>query len=187
MILDIEDLQPGCLGGPACVRQVIILKQALRPDREAEPLPERELGIFVDHADPRLLEAARRIDGVTNVWETIEMGCPVIRIIARRRMATLREIESACRELQILILDVSKRPLSVPSFDQPAELSPIPKSEAVMELIRQFQPGHKSTLLAQGSSTQLFVELAAMINEATCFQLRTGPVEETVDLICGLS
>ena len=185
--VDIEDLQPGCLGKPARIRHVIILEDSLRPNGETDQQPEREMGIFVDRTDPRLLEAARRIDGVTQVWETVEMDCPVIRIIARRRMAALTEIERACRELQILILDVSKRPLSVPSFEQPAELKPMPRSQAVMELIRQFQPGHKSTLLAQGPSTQLFVELATMIDQATTFQLRTGPLEETVDLICGLS
>jgi hypothetical protein len=187
LTVDIEDLAPGCLAAPARVRHVIILNNLQQPNQETDESLERELGIFVDRTDPRLLEAARRIDGVTKVWETIEMGCPVIRIIARRRMATLKEIESACRGLQILILDVSKRALRVPAFDQPAELTPISKSQAVMELIRQFQPGHRSTLLEQGSSTQVFVELVDMIDQADSFQLRAGPLEETVDLIGGLS
>jgi hypothetical protein len=56
-----------------------------------------------------------------------------------------------------------------------------------MELIRQFQPGHKSSLLADNPSTQLFVELAAMMHQADSFQLRAGPLDETVDLICALS
>jgi hypothetical protein len=168
------------------VRHVIILKNGPPPNRESEPLPESELAIFVDRIEPRLLEVARRIEGVTQVRESVEMGCPMIGILTRRRMATLSQIESICRQLQILILVVRKRSLSVPTFDQPAELMPISNSTAVMELIRQFQPGYRSNLLTQGSSTQLYVELAAMIDQATCFQLRAGPLDETVDLLRSL-
>src|SRR5262249_13186182 len=148
---------------------------------------ERELGVFIDRAEPKLLEAVRRLDGVNMVWETVEMGCPVIRIRARRRMAVLGQIEDLCREFRVLILDVSKRPLLAPSFEQPANLTPIPTSQAVMELIRQFQPGHRSAVLAKWPSTQLFTELAAMIGQASSFELRSGPLEQTADLIDDLS
>jgi hypothetical protein len=186
LTVDIEDLQPGCLGEPARVKRVIILKPVPRPNEELGRGLERELGIFIDRADPKLLEAARRLDGVSMVWETVEMGCPVIRIRARRRMTVLRQIESLCREFRVLILDISKRPLLAPSFEQPAKLTPIPTSQAVMELIRQFQPGHRSAVLAKGPPTQLLTELAAMISQANSFELRSGPLEQTADLVCGL-
>jgi hypothetical protein len=185
--LDIDALRPGSLGASARVRHVLLLVN----DRGRAPgsgsQPERELGISVNRSDPRLIEAARRIDGVDNVWTTVEYGHPVIWLTAWRRMAALAAFEQLCREYQVLILDVIKRPLDTPAFDQQPELVPIPNSVAVMGLIRQFQPGHQSALLAQCGPAQLFVELAANLDAAACYKLRQGDLAETVKLVSTLS
>jgi hypothetical protein len=104
-------------------------------------------------------------------------------------MQVLSQVEQLCQDRGIIILDVSRRPLIPPSFSGPARLVEIPKSQAVMELIRQYQPGHKSQLITevyQGQATRLFVELAGVLGEARCYQLIPGPLKEMVDLICHL-
>jgi hypothetical protein len=104
-------------------------------------------------------------------------------------MPVLSEIEALCQEEGILILDIIKRAEGHPSFEAPARLETITKSQAVIELLRRFQGGHKSTLLQDefnNSSTRLFMELADTISQADCHQLFVGPLEEMADLVCGL-
>ena len=105
-------------------------------------------------------------------------------------MSILSQIESLCQEQRTLVLDVVKRTESRPTFAVPARLQPIPRSKAVLELLRRFQGGHKSALLQEefdGSSTRLFMELAGMLEQADCYQLFVGPLGEMADLICDLA
>jgi hypothetical protein len=101
-------------------------------------------------------------------------------------MQALSQVERVCHEQGIIILDVSKRSLVPPSFAGPARLLEIPGSQAVMELIRQFQPGHKSWLVTeayQGNASRLFVELAGVLGDARCYQLVPGPLPQMLDII----
>lgn len=99
------------------------------------------------------------------------------------------QIEDLCRERGIFLLDIIKRKESMPSFEKPARLETIPNSQAVMELLRRFQGGHKSALLKEvygGSTTRMFLELATIVDQADCYQLFVGSFHEMADQICEL-
>jgi len=218
LILDVEEIQPGSLGQAARISYIVIMRDPAevehpQPDdrgstdsrfrhfsreerhvshEEARPIAgerERELGILVDRLDENLLAAVCQIEGVTAVRPTVERGYPAFWVRAIHRMRVLSRIEALCQERGILVLDISKRYERQPTFECPARLEPIPRSQAVMELLRRFQGGHRSALLREefgGSSTRLFMELAALVGAADCYQLFVGPLEEMADLICGL-
>jgi hypothetical protein len=104
-------------------------------------------------------------------------------------MVVLSQIEALCREQRILILDVIKRAEGHPSFTVPARVEAIPASQAVTELLRRFQGGHQSALLQAefgGSATRLFMEVTALVGQASCHQLLVGPLHEMADLVYGL-
>jgi hypothetical protein len=190
LILDIEEIQPGGMGQAAPISHIVILRDPAEPEPEQSTGPERELGVLVDRLDESLLAAVRQIKGVTEVRPDVERGYPTLRFRAVHRMSVLSQVEALCQEQQILVLDVSKRAESQPTFETPARLEAIPKSQAVLELLRRFQGGHKSALLQDefgGSSTRLFMELAALIGQARCHQLFVGPLYEMADLVCGLA
>jgi len=190
LLLDIEEIQPGGMGQAAPISHIVILRDPAEPEPEQSTGPERELGVLVDRLDESLLAAVRQIKGVTEVRPDVERGYPTLRFRAAHRMSVLPQVEALCQEQQILVLDVSKRAQSHPTFETPARLEAIPKSQAVLELLRRFQGGHKSALLQDefgGSSTRLFMELAALISQADCHQLFVGPLYEMADLVCGLT
>jgi hypothetical protein len=190
LLLDIEDLQPGSLGQAVPIRHIIILKDpAALHHHPVDQSADQDLGILVDRTDDALLAAVRQIEGVAEAHPTVERGYPTIRLRAARRMPALAQVEAICQEQQILVLDINKRAETRPSFHQPARLEPIANSQAVMELLRRFQGGHKSALLQEefdGSSAQLFFELAALVSQARCHQLFVGHLTEIADLVCGL-
>ncbi|MEE8390531.1 MAG: hypothetical protein V3S14_07000 [Anaerolineae bacterium] len=189
LILDVEDIQPDSMGEAAPISHVIVLQDPADKGEERPDSPERELGVLVDRLDGPFLEAVRQIEGVTEVHTETGRGHPLLRIHAARRTFVLSQIEALCQEKEILILDVIKRIEGHPAFKAPARLETIPRSQAVIELLRRFQGGHKSVLLQNefgGSSTRLFIELAAIIDQANCYQLFVGPLNEMADLVCGL-
>jgi hypothetical protein len=189
LLLDIEEIQPGSMGEAAVISHIVILRDPAEAEAEQPDGPERQLGILVDRLDEPLLAAVRQIKGVTEVHPDIERGYPTLRLRAAHRMSVLSQIEALCQEQQILVLDISKRTERQPTFEADARLEAIPKSQAVMELLRRFQGGHKSALLQDefgGSSARLFMELAALVSQADCHQLFVGPLHEMAGLICGL-
>ncbi|TEU18839.1 MAG: hypothetical protein E3J21_05105 [Anaerolineales bacterium] len=189
LILDIEEIQPDSMGQAAPISHIIILRDPAEAQAEQPDGPERELGVLVDRLDESLLAAVRQIEGVTEVHPDIERGYPTLRLRAAHRMSVLPQIEALCQEQQILVLDISKRTERQPTFEATARLETVPNSQAVMELLRRFQGGHKSALLQDefgGSSTRLFMELAALVGQANCHQLFVGPLHEMADLMCGL-
>lgn len=189
LLLDIEEIQPGSMGQASAINHIVILQDPDETQPQPPAGPERELGVLVDRLDDTLLAAVRKIEGVTMVRPTVERGYPTLRLRAAHRMSVVSQIEAVCQEQQVWILDISKRTESQPTFETPARLEAIPSSQAVMELLRRFQGGHKSALLQEefgGSSTQLFTELATMIGQAHCHQLFVGPLHEMADLVCSL-
>jgi len=191
LLLDIEEIQPSSMGQTAVISHVVVLRDPAEAGAERPDNSERELGVLVDRLDEVLLAAVRQIEGVAEVRPDSDRGYPLIRLrtVHRSRMSVLPQIEALCQAQRILVLDVVKRPEGRPVFAAPARLEAISKSQAVMELLRRFQGGHKSALLQEefgGSSTRLFMELAALVGQANCYQLFVGPLPEVADLVCGL-
>jgi hypothetical protein len=191
LLLDIEEIQPGSVGQAVSLDHVVILRDPAEVEEENPGHAEQELCVLVDHLDDALLAAVRQIDGVANVRPDVDRGYPALRLRTRgrSRMSVLPRIEALCQAQRVLALDVVKRAEGHPTFAAPARLEAIPRSRAVMELLRRFQGGHKSALLQEefsGSSTRLFLELATLVGQAKCHQLFVGPLHEMADLVCGL-
>ncbi len=189
LLLDIDEIQPNSLGTPVSIRHIVILQNPDAPSGNLAPLAERELGVLVDRLDDALVAAVRRLEGVTAARTDVERGYPTLRYRATHRMAVLPQVEALCRQRNILLLDISKRPETRPNFHAPARLEPIPKSQAVVELLRRFQGGHQSALLQDefgGSSTRLFMELASLVAAASSHNLFVGPLNQMADFVCDL-
>lgn len=149
----------------------------------------RELNVLVDRMDEVLLAAIRDIDGVSGLRVDVERSYPWLRFRTVRPTRVFSQIETLCQERRILVLDVNTGPTGQPGFTVPARLEAIPRSQAVVELLRRFQGGYKSAIVQEelgGNSTRLFMELAALTGQANCYRLDVGPLAEMGDLICGL-
>ncbi len=190
-LLDIEHIQPHSMGQAVPIRYIIILKN---PKGNATELAvgnsERELAILIERLDEDFLTKVNQIEGITEVKTDVDRGYPLLRIQTAHRPSVLARLESLCKEEQLVILDVIKRVQLQPTFEAPARLESISTSQATLELLKRFQGGDKSALLQDefgGSSTQMFMELMSLIGQADCYYLWVGSLNQTVDLVSGLS
>lgn len=184
-IVDINEIRPGSMGKAVPVSNVVVLQN---PDYSMNKTMQQS-GVLVDRLDENLLTSIRQIEGVTQVRTELRNGYPTIWFCTTREMFALSQIEMLCRENRVLMLRTVNQVDKRPTFQSPAHLEPFPNSKAVLELLQRFQGGHKSALLGKefgGSSTRLYMELAALISRARCYRLFVGPLRETADLISGL-
>lgn len=189
LLLDIESIRPDSLGESAAIKHIVILRDPAETTWQPLDYADQEVGILVDRVDRAFLAAVRRIAGVIAVRVDTDRGYPLLKVCAAHRTVVLSQIEVMCQERQIAVLGVKKRVDRRPDFKSPAQLKPIPRSQAVMELLQRFLGGHKSALLQDdfaGSSARLFVELAAIVGQAKCYQLNVGPLHDMADLVSDL-
>lgn len=185
-LLDIEEIKPNSMGQATSIDHIIILRDPTRTDKNGSDPAERELGILVHRLDDELLTAVSDIEGVTKVETGIDRSYPLIKLHASNRTQAISRVEAICHQREILIVDVIKRAEEHATFADQARLETIPKSQAVMELLRRFQGGHHSALLQDeysGNSARLFMELAGIIGQANCYQLFVGPLSQMADLV----
>lgn len=189
LLLDIDEIRPGCLSGPVPPRHIIVLRDPQKAANNQADKPYQEMGIRVDRIDKGFVAAARRIEGVLGVQPEQKRGYPLVWVRALRRTHVLSCIEVLCQERQIAMLGVILPESGQPDFTAPPRLEAIPRSRAVMELVQRFLGGHHSALLQAdfgGSATRLFVELAVIVRQARCYQLDVGPLHKMADLVSGL-
>ena len=189
IIIDIEKIQPAYLGKAVPPTHIVILSNPAENEQNGTDRSMQELVILVDRLDQVMIKAVGRIEGVTDVQFSDDGLLPMLRLFSIRGTLALPKIEEICRQQQIRILNIIKDNFSRPRFDTAPQLKAIARSRAVMELLRNFQGGHKSALLREacgGRTTQLFMELSAIIRKANCYQLFVGSLGEMADLICSL-
>ena len=186
LLVDIDDLAPGQLAGSADLAHVIFLSDA--PDF---PAPDVDgLLIQLDQSDGAFMDQLRRLPDVIGVDILSAGDHPLLKIDTQRRMPALTRIEQLCQAAGIQVLDVIKRTETPASFAGPAALQPLPRSAAVVELLRRFQGGHHSALLEQdfgGQPTRLFHAVSQLIGNAQCHRLIVGALPEMADLVESLT
>jgi hypothetical protein len=182
LLVDIDDLAPGQLVDSADLAHVIFLSDAPGSAR----LDAGELSIQLEHADGTFMQQLRRLPDVTAVEVISTNGYPLLKIDTQHRMAALARIEQLCQAADIHLMDVIKRAETPASFVGPAALQPMPRSAAVIELLRRFQGGHHSALLEQdfgGQPTRLFQAVSRLIGDAQCHRLIVGALPQMADLV----
>lgn len=184
-LLDIEQIQPDSLGQAAPIRHVIILQDPAKTETES---PDQELAVLVEHLDQAFLADVRQIEGVAEVRLETEYNYPLLKLRSTHCSFVFSQLEALCQAHQVLILDARTGLIEPPDFAGPAHLEAIPTSQAIVELMRRFQGGYNPVILQElgGSSSRLFMELAAIIGQAECYQLFVGPLNEMADLVCNL-
>lgn len=185
-LLDLETLQPAARNAAAPISDIVVLSDPAMPDG-AQP---RAVKITVERIDEGWLEAVARLDGISALHVDRSDTFPSLHIQTTNTVAALRKIDALCQAHELLCLEVQKRAPYQPSFDQAPQLTPLPASLAVMEVLRHFQGAHTSVILQKehrGSATRFFMEVADLIQKVRCHRLSIGHYEHALDLLCDLS
>lgn len=183
--LDIDDVRPDSLGDVVPLQHVVILHD---PNIAEDAAPDT-FGVLVEHIDGGTLATLRRLPGVTGIRITQQHNCSLLVFETERHTAGIPTIEAVCADAGVLVLDVIRRPEHCPEFAGPVYRESISTSEAALALMRQFQAGHRSTILQDdhnGSAAYLFMELVACLEQVTCWRMSVGPLQDMADDICAL-
>lgn len=189
VIMDAEDILPGSYGETTSINHIIALHDSAGSEGGLHNQATQEISVLVERLDNSLLARIGEIEGIGHVRVETVHGYPMIKCNAIRPTPALVTIESLCRKFRVLVLDVTKGAGHYPSFRLPASLKDIPKSEAVISLLKRYQGGYMSRLLHDefgGNSIPLFLELSAMIEGAKCHRLSVGPLRDMANLVCGV-
>ena len=108
----------------------------------------------------------------------------VLELPRRQQPSFLAQLDHLCRHHGLWLFNVTCR-TNRPTFTQPACLTPIPVSQAVLALLPHFQGGYQSTLLQRHrpGAAWLYQQLAAFLTQARCYQLTVGPLDEMSQLV----
>ena len=185
-LLDMVDIRSDSLAENAGIDTIILIDHEVNGSgSEAET--SGAFSIYLERVDEILLKEIRQAPGITEVVADLHSGFPVLRVKADHKAQAIETIEQICARQAVLILEISRKPLQEPIFHPQARLERISRSEMILGLLRQYQPGHRSVLLKDefgGSATRLFVNLARLLNQVECYRLKLGPLDQSVDLIC---
>ncbi len=186
--LDIEELYPGSLGQPAPVDTLVVL-QPSQPPPQGDPTPFLE--IQVDHLPGPFVDALRAVESIVALTEEPASIGVVLRLTVTRKALALQAVEALCQAHQVLLLNTVHKPLVAPAFGDRAHLEPMSHSQALLALLDQFLPGPGSSILQEnrqpGGAARLFLELGSALQDARCYRLTPGPLEEMADLLCSVA
>lgn len=185
-IVDAEKLRPGCFGDAASIRHIFFLHDdAEKGEEQQSEIPS--CGLLLSSLPPDLCAAIKRI----NALESVRIGQldeqPYLTIYTHDRSGVLRQIDDLCRQFDTELIHLGYRPLLRPDFAGPVSLNAITCNEAVLCMLQQFLGGYQSALLKEemgNSPARLALDLARMLQNANCYRLRVGPLQQTADTIC---
>ena len=188
LLVDLDTIYTERKGDPVPVRHIITMVGQNNHPESAHHGDESRLRFVFERIDDDLLSALEQIKNIAILNVDILNEHPVIDFSVKRKLESLREILELCQERGVLVLDYVTREVTHPEFKSPARLEKYPRSQATMDLVRNFHVGHTSAIFqSEGSSSlQLFMELATFTADADCHRLHVGSVAQNADLICGL-
>lgn len=181
VLVDADELRPHSVQDQAPLRYLFFLA----PPDGSPAASSQEIGIVLDHVDETMLDHLRRMEGV----QAVEVGTSALaplRLQTTNTVAVIEQVRALCVAQGVLLLDVIRRPVITPSFEQAPRLTPLPVSAAAIELLRHFQPGHQSAVLQgemSGLGTRFYLELAALLQNVRCYRLSVGPLPQMMALV----
>ena len=182
-LVDIEAIYPHRLGEPCPPQYLVVLTNS---QREAEQVGEA-LYVTVDRVSEPLLAELSTIPGISDVSVIGGQGLPVVRLSLQKRAFVEPAVQDICARHHTLIFDVAKEGEHPPDFGAPPRLEPLPKAEAVLELLRRLRGGARSAILKhefQGRTTRLYLALGEVAAKMVCYRLFAGQLGEMADLVC---
>jgi hypothetical protein len=186
-LIDIEDIFPGMIGGPASISYIFVLKSGSNPKPDSSN--SHEFKAVVSHTNPVFLKQVHEHSEVTGVQVSEDEEYPCLIVQTTNKMKVIPFLEDLCYQQGIIILDMIIREYEITDFSQTIKCERISKSQAALELLRRFLGGYKTALLNSENcqdSTKLLFDLASMLGNADCYQITVGPLKEMIDVISSL-
>ncbi len=142
--------------------------------------------LAVDNFEDTLMRDLKSsIPEIKKVEKIHNESSPVIRIISKPNSFIRPQLENFFQQSQVALFDIGKEEKKDIDYSQKPSLYKIPKSTALMELLRSFRAGPKSLILqgAKGNIASLTIELCQILKNVQCFNIMPGKLEDMTNLI----
>ena len=186
-LIDIEDVFPGMIGGPASISYIFVLKNGSNPSPDSSN--SHEFKAVLSRTNPYFLQQLHEHSEVTGVLVSEEGAYPCLIVQTAHRMKVIPFLEDLCCQQGIIILDMIIREDGIPDFSPTIRCERISKSQAALALLRRFLGGYKTALLDPDNyqdSTRILFEIASLLENTECYQITLGPLTEMVNVITNL-
>jgi hypothetical protein len=180
-------IRPAALGadriGPACpVALLVILPSG--PERQA---PGEGLHVVFSALPAGLPNALETLPGVSRIERVANRLFPELRFRTPSAGEALRQIDAACADFGVTILETSRGDTRAVHTSGTPVLAAIGKAEAARALLRHLHVGQDSALIRRtlgGSGARLLLQLARLVDGMQCATLSVGRLSERADRIC---
>ena len=187
-VLDIGELK-GALATEPCPAKFIFFLVPSADEDYSQLASEKILYLITSDVPEMMLAEMGKVDGVELVevtGDTSEAKFPIIRFRVQSGYPVLAKLEEICYRYNVLIFDTVKGEHAQPDFTGPPQLTPMPYSRAMFELLTRARSGARSALLTnqfKGSVTKMYLALADIVRKTKCYELVVGRLDEMIDLI----
>lgn len=189
LLLDIESIKENCVGTAVPIRNIVLFQDPALEKSSKNVQQGRKLFVVVDRIEDGFVDRIRKMENIAYMNIHTDRTYPMLEIATSSVTRVLSKIETLCDRYGILLLNYMRKEATRPKFDASPWIETISQTETAREMLKRFLGGHKSALLQRefnGSSLRLFLELADIIQQASCHRLYVGSLSEMADLICGL-
>ena len=173
--VDISEISGNEVGKPCRLKYLVFLVNSLN-----ETEVEQRIVLVVDDVNDELLGKVRSLTKSGEIHCKRMKNCFALSFYPRAEAPSALDLERLCRDCGVWILDVRKLSDVKPDFHSTPKLQRIPWREATMELLKELQNDFRST------PGQAFLELAELLEDAECYKLCVGKLDEMADQVCDL-
>jgi hypothetical protein len=190
LLLDAEQLVPGCMGQPAPIAGLILLTDDNAGEHGHAQADAYDIELVIDRLDPEFVAAMQAMPGLLSIEKRERSGHPSLVLCVAGKADAVAHIHHWSQQRRVFIINLLVDLPEQPDFGRTPHLTPIAKSDALRHLLKQFKGSHQSRLLTEayaGKSTRLYLDLAGMIKQAQCYRLTVGRLDEMAGLIDDLA
>ena len=187
-VLDIGELKGALATEPCPARFIFFLVPSAEEDF-SQLASAKILYLITSEVPDKMLAEMGKVDGVESsevTGDTSEAKFPIIRFRVQSGYPVLAKLEEISYKHNVLVFDTVKGEHGQPDFNRPPQLTPMPYSRALFELLTRARSGARSALLTnqfKGSVTKMYLALADIVRKTKCYELVVGKLDEMVDII----
>jgi hypothetical protein len=188
ILIDPEVYHKDCLIPEVTLSYVIFLADVSYTKKKDTGEPtERTLFVTFSNTSSEFIDEIKKLRGVKGISVISNDDFPRVKITIKQQAAIVTSLEALCTKYKILIMNASDKERIRDYENENPELIEIPKSDAVIQLLKNFWNGSsRSALLRQeykGNISFLYLDLVEVIKNVECYQLTVGKLDKMVEKI----
>jgi len=186
-IIDPEDFKENCIAPNSPLKIIFFLEEQSFKKDKAKDLIDRNMYITFSSVSEDFIHDIKMIHGIKEVKITTKDPFPCVKIVIKQHARIISKLEDLCSKYKVIIMNAQDPTKSRDYENENPQINEIPKSEAVILLLKNFWNGSiRSALLRQdykGNISLLYLDLLEVVRSVKCYKLSIGKFDKMVGKI----